>query len=68
MFDLLNWLLLLFQVVPVIVTIASIITALTPTPRDDAWVGKAYRALEWCAIVVGKTKELAPETDKKESK
>ena len=68
MFDLLNWLLLLVQVVPVIVTIASIITALTPTPRDDAWVGKAYRALEWCAIVVGKTKELAPETEKKESK
>ena len=67
MFDLLNWLLLLVQVVPVIVTIASTITALTPTPRDDAWVGKAYRALEWCAIVVGKTKELAPETDKKES-
>lgn len=68
MFDLLNWLLLLVQVVPMIVTIASIITALTPTPRDDAWVGKAYRALEWCAIVVGKTKELAPETEKKESK
>ena len=53
---------------PVNITNASIITALTPTPKDDAWVGKAYRALEWCALVVGKAKEIAPETDNKESK
>ena len=68
MFDFFNWILLLVQVVPVIITLASIITALTPTPKDDAWVGKAYRALEWCALVVGKAKEIAPESDKKEVK
>tara|TARA_Y100001937_G_scaffold128408_1_gene204485 strand:+ start:6087 stop:6293 length:207 start_codon:yes stop_codon:yes gene_type:complete len=68
MFDLVNWLLLLPQVIPVIITAASIITALTPTPKDDAWVGKAYKALEWCALVVGKAKEIAPEPDKKEIK
>ena len=68
MFELLNWIITLAQVVPVIITVASIITALTPTPKDDAWVGKAYRALEWCALVVGKAKEVASEAEKPKDK
>tara|TARA_R100000149_G_scaffold40436_1_gene15652 strand:+ start:177 stop:383 length:207 start_codon:yes stop_codon:yes gene_type:complete len=68
MFELLNWILLLAQVVPVIITLASIITALTPTPKDDALLGKVYKVVEWCALVVGKAKEVAPEPDKKEIK
>ena len=68
MFELLNLIITLAQVVPVIITVASIITALTPTPKDDAWVGKAYRALEWCALVVGKAKEVASEAEKPKDK
>ena len=68
MFELLNWIITLAQVVPVVISVASIITALTPTPKDDAWVGKAYRALEWAALVVGKAKEVAPEAEKPKAK
>ena len=46
MFAILEWVLILIQVVPYIVMAASVITALTPTPADDKWVGKAYKVLE----------------------
>lgn len=36
---------------------ASAITALTPTPRDDAWVAGVYRWIERIALVVGRAKE-----------
>jgi len=36
---------------------ASVITALTPTPKDDAIAVKAYRIIELCALVVGRAKE-----------
>ena len=60
-----EWILLLIQIVPFIITLASIITALTPTPKDDAWVGKVYKFIEWTALVVGKAKEVAPESESK---
>ena len=44
-------------VIPSIVMGASLICSLTPTPKDDAWVGKAYRILDWCALNVGKAKQ-----------
>ena len=44
-------------VIPSIVMGASLICALTPTPKDDAIVGKIYRILDWCALKVGKAKE-----------
>jgi hypothetical protein len=44
-------------VIPSIVMGASLICALTPTPKDDAIVGKIYRILDWCALNVGKAKE-----------
>jgi hypothetical protein len=36
---------------------ASAITALTPTPKDDAVVGKIYKIIETLAMVVGKAKQ-----------
>jgi hypothetical protein len=36
---------------------ASAITALTPTPKDDAIVGKIYKLIEMLAMVVGKAKQ-----------
>lgn len=36
---------------------ASAITALTPTPKDDAFAVKVYRIIELLALVVGRAKE-----------
>lgn len=35
----------------------SAICALTPTPKDDALVRRAYRLIEICALVIGRAKE-----------
>ncbi|HLF22650.1 MAG TPA: hypothetical protein VI565_01910 [Burkholderiales bacterium] len=42
-----------------VVTAASAITALTPTPRDDQWIGKIYRVVEFLAFNFGRSKQLA---------
>jgi hypothetical protein len=39
------------------IAIASIITATTPTPKDDTILGKFYKFIEMLAIVVGKAKD-----------
>ena len=39
-----------------VVTIASVITASTDTPKPDTWLGKLYKILEILALVLGKTK------------
>ena len=44
-------------VIPTIVMGASLICALTHTPKDDEMVGKIYKILDWCALNVGKAKE-----------
>ena len=44
-------------IIPTIVMGASLICASTPTPKDDAIVGKIYKILDWCALNVGKAKE-----------
>lgn len=36
---------------------ASVITALTPTPKDDAFLGKLYKVIETIALVVGRAKQ-----------
>lgn len=43
--------------VPSIIAGASIICALTPTPKDDQIIGKLYKIIEWCAFNVGKAKQ-----------
>tara|TARA_R100001163_G_C4987494_1_gene141334 strand:- start:486 stop:662 length:177 start_codon:yes stop_codon:yes gene_type:complete len=47
----------LIQIIPWIVTGASLIASITPTPRDDVWIGKVYKLLDWCAINIGKAKD-----------
>lgn len=49
-----------FEVAFAIVAIASTITALTPTPRDDEFVGKLYKFLEALALNIGYAKETPP--------
>ena len=39
------------------VTIASIITAATPTPRDDAVMAKFYKIIEVVGLNIGRAKE-----------
>ena len=51
-----------------IVTAASAIAASTPTPKDDALIGKIYRAVDLLAINFGKAKMQAPSAPKAESK
>ena len=36
---------------------ASVIVALTPTPKDDAVIAKLYKVIETIALVIGKAKQ-----------
>ncbi len=50
----------IFEVAFAAVALASAITALTPTPRDDVFVGQLYKILEAVALNVGAAKQVAP--------
>lgn len=43
------------------VTIASIIAALTPTPKDGTIWAKLYKGLDWLALNIGKAKQTGKE-------
>jgi hypothetical protein len=43
--------------VTMIVTVASIIAASTPTPKDDVWIGKLYKFIDLLALNIGKAKQ-----------
>ena len=43
-------------IAPMVVTVCSIIAALTPTPKDDQWIAKLYRFIDILAINIGKAK------------
>jgi|TARA_Y100000114_G_scaffold41555_1_gene37007 hypothetical protein len=45
------------MVIPYLVMAASLIAALTPTPKDDGWVKKIYMVLDWIALNVGRAKD-----------
>ncbi len=47
----------LYLVATSLVTIASVITNWTDTPRDNAWVARAYRLLEKLAFLGNKAKQ-----------
>ena len=47
-----------------IVTGASALAALTPTPKDDTFLGKVYKLVDWLALNVGKSKETGKEEKK----
>ena len=42
--------------VTMIVTVASLIAASTPTPKDDVWMGKLYKFIDMLALNIGKAK------------
>lgn len=37
--------------------LASLVTALTPTPRDDILLGKLYKIIEALGLVLGRAKD-----------
>ena len=45
--------------ITIIVTVASLIAASTPTPKDDVWIGKLYKVIDLCAFNIGKAKDKA---------
>ena len=47
----------LFGVVTAIIAAASAIAALTPTPKDDTFIGKAYKIVDWLALNVFNAKD-----------
>ena len=47
------------------VTVASAIAASTPTPKDDAFLGKAYKIIDLISINIGKAKMEAPKVETK---
>mgnify|MGYP003140356819 CR=1 FL=1 len=42
-----------------IITVSSIVAAVTPTPKDDVWIGKLYKLIDLCALNIGKAKDKA---------
>jgi len=47
----------MIEIVPWIISGASTIAALTPTPKDDLLIGKLYKIVDFCSINIGKAKE-----------
>ena len=45
------------SIITLIVTVASLIAASTPTPKDDVWIGKLYKLVDALALNIGKAKE-----------
>ena len=48
--------------VTMLVTVASLVAASTPTPKDDVWIGKLYKLIDLLAINVGKSKQKSGES------
>lgn len=44
-------------VITAIVTAASVIAAITPTPKDDQAISKLYKIIDLLAVNVGKAKD-----------
>jgi len=47
----------IFNIVTSIVATCSAIAALTPTPKDDGFIKKAYMVIDWLALNIGKAKD-----------
>jgi hypothetical protein len=54
----------ILMVIPVVISICSVIVALTPTPADDKLWAKVYKYLEVLALAIGKAKDKNPLLDK----
>ena len=44
-------------IIMAIISVASIIAAITPTPKDDVWIGKLYKLIYLCALNIGRAKD-----------
>jgi len=47
----------ILNIVTSIVATCSAIAALTPTPKDDGFIKKAYMVIDWLALNIGKAKD-----------
>ena len=45
------------EIATTLVALCSAICAVTPTPKDDAIIGRIYKVLEMFALNVGKAKQ-----------
>ena len=54
----------LLMIVPIIISICSVIVSLTPTPKDYKIWAKVYKWLEVLALAIGKAKDKNPLLDK----
>jgi len=59
--ELIDWVVdnkeVLTGIVTAVVTLASLIASLTPTPKDDTAVGKLYKLIDLFALNIGKAKD-----------
>ena len=49
----------IIAIIMAILTGSSIIAAITPTPKDDVWIGKIYKLIDVMALNIGKAKMKA---------
>ena len=54
----------LLMIVPIVISICSVIVSLTPTPQDDKVWAKMYKYLEILSLAIGKAKDKNPLLDK----
>ena len=48
-----------FGLVAAIIAAAAAFCAATPTPKEGTWISKAYKAIEFLALNIGKAKAKA---------
>ena len=55
-----------FGLVAAIIAAAAAFCAATPTPKEGTWISKAYKAIEFLALNIGKAKAKAVVEEKVE--
>ena len=48
-----------YAIVVTVSSVSSLIAAVTPTPKDDMWIGKLYKLIDLAALNIGKAKDKA---------
>ena len=48
-----------FMWITAIIAIASLVAAVTPTPKGDKLLGKLYKVIDFLALNIGKAKDKA---------
>jgi hypothetical protein len=47
----------IFMWITAIIAIASLVAAVTPTPKGDKFLGKLYKVIDFLALNIGKAKD-----------